>query len=71
MAAIAASDGTREGVRNAVFSGSGITIPADTSVLGKSITIDPASGDVDAIDITVEVVKDGAETTVQAWVLKK
>ena len=71
MAAIAASDGTREGVRNAVFSGSGITIPADTSVLGKSITIDPASGDVDAIDITVEVVKDAAETTVQAWVLKK
>jgi len=70
MAAIAASDGTREGVRNAVFSGSGITIPADASVLGKSITIDPATGDVDAIDITVEIVKGGAETTLQAWVLK-
>ena len=70
MAAIAASDGTREGVRNAVFSGSGVTIPADVSVLGKSITIDPATGDVDAIDITVEIVKGGAETTLQAWVLK-
>ncbi len=70
LAAIAASDGTREGIRNAVFSGSGITIPADVSVLGKSITIDPATGDVDAIDITVEIVKGGAETTLQAWVLK-
>ena len=56
LAAIEKSDGTRKGVRDQVFSGSGITIPAATAALGKDITIAPATGDVNAIDISVEIV---------------
>jgi branched-chain amino acid transport system substrate-binding protein len=71
LKAIAASDGTRKGVRDAVFTGSGITISADESVLGKELAIDPASGDTSAIDITIEVVKDNKETTLKAWTVQK
>ncbi len=70
LAAIAKSDGTRKGVTDAIFSGSGITIPANESVLGKSLKIDPKSGDTNAIDITIEVIKGGKETTLTAWALK-
>ena len=52
LAAIEKSDGTRKGVTDAVFSGEGITIPADESVIGKEIKIDPATGDVNAKDIS-------------------
>jgi branched-chain amino acid transport system substrate-binding protein len=62
LAAIAKSDGTRKGVTDAVLSGEGITIPADQSVLGKEIKIDPTSGDTSAKDLTIEIVKDGKET---------
>jgi branched-chain amino acid transport system substrate-binding protein len=62
LAAIAKSDGTRKGVTEAVLSGEGITIPAEQSVTGKEIKIDPASGDTTARDLTVEVVKGGKET---------
>ena len=46
------SDGTRKGVRTRSSTGAGITIPADKSVIGKEIEIDPATGDVNAKDIT-------------------
>jgi branched-chain amino acid transport system substrate-binding protein len=49
-------------VRDAVFEGAGIEIPADQSVLGKDLKIDPATGDVNAKDISIEVIKGGAET---------
>ena len=62
LAAVAKSDGTRKGVTDAVLSGEGITIPADQSVLGKEIKIDPATGDTSAKDLTVEVVRDNKET---------
>ena len=62
LAAIEKSDGTRKGVNDAVLSGEGITIPADQSVTGKEIKIDPASGDTTAKDLTIQIVKDGAET---------
>jgi branched-chain amino acid transport system substrate-binding protein len=62
LKALAASDGTRKGVTEQIFGGSGITIPAGESVLGKEIKIDPKTGDVNAKDITVEVIKNGAET---------
>ena len=51
---------------NAVFSGDGITIPAAESVTGKEIKIDPATGDTSAKDITIELMKGGAETFVKA-----
>jgi branched-chain amino acid transport system substrate-binding protein len=66
LAAIAKSDGTRDGVTNAVFSGEGIDIPQADSVTGKEIKIDPASGDTNAKDITVEIVKDKKETFFKA-----
>ena len=67
LAAIEKSDGTRKSVTNAVFGGDGITISASDSVLGKEIKIDPKTGDVNTIDITVEVIDGGAEKTLQAW----
>lgn len=66
LAAIEKSDGTRKGVNNAVFSGEGISIPADKSVLGKDMKIDPKTGDVNVKDITVEVIKGNAETFLKA-----
>ena len=66
LAALEASDGTRAGVTNAVFSGAGITIPADKSALGKEIKIDPATGDTSAIDISILTLKDDKETFVAA-----
>jgi branched-chain amino acid transport system substrate-binding protein len=62
LAAIEKSDGTRKGVTEAVLGGEGITIPADQSVIGKEIKIDPATGDTSAKDLTIEIVKDKKET---------
>ena len=70
LAAIAKSDGTRKGVTNAIFSGSGITIPAKTSVLGKALSISTLSGDTLAKDVTIELVKGGQETTLKAQTVK-
>jgi len=67
LAAIEKSDGTRKGVRDQVFEGAGITIADDQAILGKEIHIDPASGDVNAKDISVELVKDHKETFHKAW----
>jgi branched-chain amino acid transport system substrate-binding protein len=65
LAAIEKSDGTRKGVRDAIFEGTGITIPASESVLGKDLSIDPATGDVSVKDMTVELIKGGKETFVK------
>jgi len=66
LAAIERSDGTRRDVWVKVFGGAGITIAADNAILGKPVSIDPASGDVSARDISIAVVKDGEETIVKA-----
>ena len=70
LAAIEKSDGTRKGVTEAVLSGEGITIPADQSVIGKEIRIDPATGDTTALDLTIEIVKDGKETFFKSQTLQ-
>ena len=67
LEAIAKSDGTRKSITEAVLSGDGITIPADKSVTGKEIKIDPATGDTTARDITVLVMKGGKETLFKPW----
>jgi branched-chain amino acid transport system substrate-binding protein len=69
LAAIAKSDGTRKSVRDQVFTGSGITISKDTSVLGKDITIDPATGDVNVRDLSVLQMTAGAEKFLKTWPL--
>ena len=70
LGAIAKSDGTRKSVRDAVFGANTVQISANNSVLGKAIQLDPLTGDVNAKDITIEVVKDKKEVTVQAWAVK-
>ena len=67
LQAIKQSDGTRASVTNQVFSGAGITIPANISAIGKEIKIDPATGDVNLLDMTIEVIKGNAETTLKGW----
>ncbi|SCL35510.1 amino acid/amide ABC transporter substrate-binding protein, HAAT family [Micromonospora rhizosphaerae] len=67
LAAIEKSDGTRKGVRDAVFEGSGISIPASKAVLGKDLAIDPKSGDASARDISVLIMKGNKETFHKAW----
>ena len=70
LAAILKSNGTRKGVTEAVFSGSGVTIPAMQSVLGKTLHISTLTGDTTAKDITIEQVVNGIETTLRAWTVK-
>jgi branched-chain amino acid transport system substrate-binding protein len=67
MSAIEKSDGTRKGVRDAVFEGAGISFPASTAILGKDLKVDPQSGDVNARDISVDLYKDNKGTYVKAW----
>jgi branched-chain amino acid transport system substrate-binding protein len=64
LQALQASDGTRKGVQEALFS-KGVTVPASQSVLGKELAMDPKTGDVSAKDITIEQIKDNAETFVK------
>ena len=70
LAAIEKSDGTRKSINDAVFSGEGITIPADKSLSGAEISIDTATGDVKTKTVTIQVLKGGAETDVMPWAIK-
>jgi len=65
LAGIAASDGTRKGVTSAVLGGSGISVPADQSVTGKEIKIDPSTGDITSHDFSVLTAKGGKVTFVK------
>jgi len=67
--AIAKSDGTRKSITDQVFSGEGITIPADKAVIGKEIKIDPATGDSNNKDISILQMTSGQEKLVQPWIL--
>jgi len=67
LAAIEKSDGTRKSVNAQIFSGAGITIAADKAILGKDIKIDSASGDVNAIDMTIQQIQTGKEVTIKPW----
>jgi len=67
LAAIAKSDGTRKSVRDAVFEGDGITIAKADSVLAKDIKIDPKTGDVSAVDISVLQMKGQKETFLKPY----
>jgi branched-chain amino acid transport system substrate-binding protein len=66
LAAIAKSDGTRKSITDAVFTGAGIDIPADQSVLGKEIKIDTKTGDTSNKDISVLFMKGNQETFFKA-----
>jgi branched-chain amino acid transport system substrate-binding protein len=66
LKAIAASDGTRKGVRDQVFV-NGVTVRASESVLGKDITIDKTTGDSLAQDMVIKLVKGNDETFLKTW----
>ena len=67
--AIAKSDGSRKSITDAVFSGEGITIPADKAVIGKEIKIDTASGDSNNRDISILQMTGGQEKLVKGWII--
>jgi len=66
LAAIAASDGTRKGVYQAM---KGIVIPASESVVGTELRFDE-NGDIISKDITILNVTDSKETFVQKITVK-
>jgi branched-chain amino acid transport system substrate-binding protein len=66
MKSIAASDGTRKGVRDAAFSGK-IVVSKEESVIGKEFTIDPSSGDVSVRDMSIQILENNTETFLMAW----
>ena len=66
LAAIAKSDGTRKSITEAAFSG--ITIPADQSILGKEFGIDQ-TGDVTVKDMSFNLMKDNNEQFLKPWPL--
>jgi branched-chain amino acid transport system substrate-binding protein len=66
LAAIAKSDGTRASITSQVLGGSGITIPQAESITGKEIKLDPKTGDTNAKDVTIEIMKNNAETFFKA-----
>ncbi len=67
LAAIEKSDGTRKGVRDAMFEGEGIKIPADKSIIGKEFGIDPATGDVTVRDMSIQLMKNNTEEFLKPW----
>jgi branched-chain amino acid transport system substrate-binding protein len=72
LEAIKNSDGTRKSITSQVVGGSNtITIPADVSAIGKEIKIDPATGDVNLLDMTIEEIKGNAETTLKGWPIEE
>lgn len=66
LAAIEKSDGTRKSVTESAF---GVTIPADSSILGKEFGID-ATGDVTVKDMSFNLMKDNDETFLKPWPLE-
>jgi branched-chain amino acid transport system substrate-binding protein len=66
LQAIEKSDGTRKSVTDQVLAGSGVVIPADKSLTGKEIKLDPKSGDLTSQDISILTMTGGAETFLKA-----
>jgi branched-chain amino acid transport system substrate-binding protein len=60
LRAIAVSNGSRAGVHQAMLSGSGVSVPADTSLTGMPTGIVAATGDVNPPLTTVGQVNKGA-----------
>ena len=64
MKAVAASNGTRkDAIAKAL---GGVKVPAAESIIGKDFALD-ASGDVTVRDMSIQLVKGGAETFLKPW----
>lgn len=53
LSAMKDSDGTRRGINQQVFSGDGITVPAEISAIGGEFTVNSVTGDVNLDTISV------------------
>ncbi|MFB4285032.1 branched-chain amino acid ABC transporter substrate-binding protein [Nonomuraea sp. MTCD27] len=65
LAAIERSDATRRGVRDAFFAEPGIAIKKADSIIGRSLSFDTSTGDVNQKDITVLQMRNGSEEYVK------
>ena len=65
MKAIEMSDGTRKDVNAKAMSGT-LKIPAAESIIGKEFSLDK-NGDITVLDMSVQLVKGGAETFLKPW----
>lgn len=65
MKSLAASDGTRKDITAKATSGT-IKVSKAESIIGKEFTLD-TSGDITVRDMSIQLVKGGAETFLKAW----
>jgi hypothetical protein len=66
LKAIAASDGTRQGVLDAVFAGEPICLPAEESISGMGFCLSTETGDVDTVTMTLQKMTGGVETDIKS-----
>ena len=62
LAAITDSDGTRKGVLDQVFTGDGVTVPADEAMLGKDVGLSTDTGECTLRDVTLSQIVDQRES---------
>ena len=65
LKAIAASDGTRQGVLDAVFAGDPVCLTAEESVSGMGFCLNTETGDVDTVTMTLQQMTGGVETDIK------
>jgi branched-chain amino acid transport system substrate-binding protein len=71
LKAIAASDGTRQGVLDAAFGGEGLCLTAEESVSGMGFCLSPETGDVDTVTMTLQQMTGGVETDIKTLDIAK
>jgi hypothetical protein len=70
LKAIAASDGTRQGVIDAVFAGDQLCLTAEESVSGMGFCLNQENGDVDTVTMTLQQMTGGVETDIKTLDIK-
>ncbi len=65
LKAIAASDGTRQGVLDAVFAGESLCLTAEESISGMGFCLSTETGDVDTVTMTLQRMLGGVETDIK------
>jgi branched-chain amino acid transport system substrate-binding protein len=65
LKAIAASDGTRQGVIDAVFAGEQLCLTAEESISGMGFCLSQETGDVDTVTMTLQQMTGGVETDIR------
>jgi branched-chain amino acid transport system substrate-binding protein len=65
LKAIAASDGTRQGVLDAVFAGDPVCLTAEESISGMGFCLNTETGDVDTVTMTLQQMTGGVETDIK------